>query len=552
MEIVRYWKAIKRRLWIIIFLSVVAVGAALWQESVQPPRYSATVLLVLNPNVPAAQLPFWDPELTARNLSETYTYWIHTRAFGQLVSKAMGGDASPEEVIGSISARQVGSTRFFEITAVSGTAERAQQLANVSAAVFVTENPQQREKPAEDTIRILQAELAYFREREQTYQQQFEELIVRRPVTEELEKQIEKTEAKLTAARESVIKILTALGQLDVSDVAGGPRTENTGFILDPAPLPTRPIYARSGQNVVFALAAAIALGIGVALLLEYLDLAVTLRTPEELEAALGLPTLGVVGVISGADRPEKGLVTVDHPKSPNAEAFRSVDTNIKLSRTAGAVRTILITSAGPSEGKTITASNLAVAMAESGDRVVLVDADLRRPSVHKFFGISNSVGLTNLLVDDSTDVAQHMIPSFVENLWVIPSGPIPPRPSVLLGTSRMGDMMRELLDRCDTVLLDSPPMMAVTDAVVLSSQVDGVLLVVMAGKTNRDLLNRSKEMLGNVGAQILGGVLNRVRSADLGAYYLYHYYRYARHRTRQEAFSAGRDADAGATEAFH
>lgn len=538
MEIVRYWKAIRRRLWVIVFLCVIAAGSALYQDSVQPPRYATTALLVLNnPTVPIGQLPYWDPEATTKSLSETYNYWIHTRAFGTLVSRAMGGDASPEEISSAISTKQVGTTRFYELTATSRTAERAQQIANVAAAVFVSENPQRKAKSDDETTRLLQTELTYFRDREEAYQKQYEDLLTRRPVTLDIEAQIEKTETKLTAARDYVIKILTALGQSGVTDLNGSAAKEDeAAFILEPAALPSAPILARSTQNMMFAIAAAMALGIGIALLLEYLDLAVTIRSPEELEAALGLATLGVVGVINGSDRPERALITVGHPKSPNAEAFRSVDTNMRLSRSGKPLRTILVTSAGPSEGKTLIAANLAVAMAEAGERVALVDADLRRPATHKFFRVANVVGLSNLLVDDTADVTDYMVTTFVENLWLIPSGPIPPRPSVLLSSTRMDDILRQLLERCDTVILDSPPVMAVTDSVVLSSRVDGILLVVMAGRTSRDLLQRSKDTLSNVGAEIIGAVLNRVRSSDLGAYYLYHYYRYARHKNGNEA----------------
>ncbi|MBI3978403.1 MAG: CpsD/CapB family tyrosine-protein kinase, partial [Chloroflexi bacterium] len=211
--------------------------------------------------------------------------------------------------------------------------------------------------------------------------------------------------------------------------------------------------------------------------------------------------------------------------------AFHSISANLKLSRTGSTVRSLLVTSPGPSEGKTLTAVNLAVALAEGGDRVVLVDADLRRPAVHKYFGIANGVGLTNFLMSGSESASDYLMATVVEHLWVLPSGPLPPRPQVLLSLPRMDRLLAELREEADLIIVDSPPVMAVADSVVLGNRVDGILMVVMAGRTGREMLVRTKETLANVGAVLVGSVLNKVRSSELGSYYLYYYYRQSRQR---------------------
>lgn len=223
-------------------------------------------------------------------------------------------------------------------------------------------------------------------------------------------------------------------------------------------------------------------------------------------------------------------ILTRDDPKSPVAEAFRTLRTNLQFAGLDEPLRKLLVTSAGPGEGKTTTAANLAVAVAQSGSRVFLIGADLRRPTVHQFFGIPNDIGVTNVLTG-VVPWQEALRPTDVDGLYILPSGPVPPNPAELLASERMRSLLDELAEHTDLLILDAPPVIAVTDAGVLSRLVDGTLLVVSVGLTPREIAKAAKEQLERVGARILGIVVNRLNEQSGYYYYYYHHY-YAEEKT--------------------
>lgn len=218
----------------------------------------------------------------------------------------------------------------------------------------------------------------------------------------------------------------------------------------------------------------------------------------------------------------QRQLIVHEQAKSPIAEAFRTLRTNIQYSKVDGDLRTIMITSAGPGEGKSTISANTAVAMAQSGKKVIIIDCDLRKPVQHKIFEKRNR-GLTNVLVEEipCQDVIQE---TEVENLWVMTSGPIPPNPSELLGSSRMNDVMAELKKEYDFMVFDAPPVVAVTDACVLASRMDGVALVVSAGIARPEMAQHARDLLIRANGRLLGVIMNRVEIQEEYSYYYYYY----------------------------
>ena len=215
------------------------------------------------------------------------------------------------------------------------------------------------------------------------------------------------------------------------------------------------------------------------------------------------------------------GLVTLSDPVSPASEAYRTLRMNIQFCSLDKELRTLLLTSPGAGEGKSTTLANLAVTMAQVEQRVILVDCDLRRPHLHTFFGLSNDIGLTTMMVDDGALESPPLLETSVKDLLLLSSGPEPPRPADLLGSRRMEAILERLVEMADIVLLDAPPVMAAADAAVLAAEVDGVLLVVSAGETKRENAQRAIEQLQKVNANIVGAVLsNAPRAAGLGSYY--------------------------------
>ena len=213
-------------------------------------------------------------------------------------------------------------------------------------------------------------------------------------------------------------------------------------------------------------------------------------------------------------------LITLANPRSPVAEAYRSLRTNLEFSSLDEPLRTMVVTSPAPEAGKSTTLANLAVTIGQAGKQVTLVDCDLRRPSLHEIFDVSNSAGLTSVMLDD-TQSAPPLRETGVAGLKLLVSGPLPPNPAELLGSRRMADLIKTLREQADMVLFDAPPVIAVTDAAILASQVDGVLLVLNAGVTKRDHAKRAKVALDKVNARIVGTVLNNVKlDTSLYGYY--------------------------------
>lgn len=214
-------------------------------------------------------------------------------------------------------------------------------------------------------------------------------------------------------------------------------------------------------------------------------------------------------------------LITLTEPRSAAAEAYRTLRTNLTFFAALDRpIETLVVTSAGPDEGKCQVLANLAVTMAQGERRTILVDADLRRPSLHEVFGVSNERGLTTMILDEQAVDAPPLLDVGVENLRLMPSGPLPPNPADVLGSAKMEQVIDALKERADIILFDAPPVVVVTDAAVLGTKVDGVLLVVSAGRTRRDHAERAKELLERVHVRILGAVLNEARrNASLSGY---------------------------------
>ncbi len=211
-------------------------------------------------------------------------------------------------------------------------------------------------------------------------------------------------------------------------------------------------------------------------------------------------------------------LITITDPRSPVSEAYRTLRTNLSFYSLDRPLQSLVITSPASGEGKSTTVANLAITMAQSGRRTVLVDCDLRRPQQAELFGLQSSPGLTNLMLDEVDTIP--LQETSIENLWLLASGPIPPNPADLLGTSRMDDLIANLLKQADIVLFDAPPVVAVTDAAILGAKTDGVLLVVQAGKTRRDHSERAKELLEKAKVHIVGVALtNAPRDNAVGDY---------------------------------
>jgi capsular exopolysaccharide synthesis family protein len=340
------------------------------------------------------------------------------------------------------------------------------------------------------------------------------------------------------------------LTKLKEAGISAGLKSSNIR-VVDPAMIPSSPSRPAKTRNIALSFLVGLVGGIGLALLREYMDN--TVKTPDDIENLSRLPSLAVVPAFSDGNRAKKTsrffkrptldqdkkieLVAQHLPKSQMAEAFRALRTALLLSQPEHPPQVILVTSALPREGKTTAAANLAVTLAQLGDKTVLIDADLRKPGVGRLLNLGSGkyAGLSSYLAGAST-LDQVTIPHpSIPNLAAIPTGPLPPNPADLLSSHKLAEAIAELRTKFKFVVIDSPPIMAATDAVILSVQTDGVLLVVRSGETPKEAFTRTRDLLVSVKSRLLGVVLNAVDASAPDYYYSYRYYPYSYGYSPQE-----------------
>ena len=329
--------------------------------------------------------------------------------------------------------------------------------------------------------------------------------------------------------------------------------TDNNISQVEVAIPPDKPVAPSRLTSVLAALILSTLFGAGLALFLEYLD--DTIRSTEDIEKYLGLPALAAIPSVESMQKRKLLLVGGNEETQPNqstellihtdtkssiAEAYRQLRTSILLSTAGHAPKSLLVTSSLPAEGKTTTATNTAISLAQTGAKVLIIDADMRRPRLHSVFNISNAAGLSTVL---STALSKEEVLDVIQydqaaNLHLLPSGPVPPNPAELIGSEQMASVFKLLQEEFTHVVVDSPPIASFTDGVLIASMVDGVILVVHSGKSSRQVVRRSRQLLQDVGAKVFGVVLNKVdlRSQDNYYYYQSYYHRsYYRHENEED-----------------
>jgi len=315
--------------------------------------------------------------------------------------------------------------------------------------------------------------------------------------------------------------LITKMKEADVSSDLKGTDIR----IIDPAQIPGSPIGPKRGFSILFAAFIGLGLGMAFAFFLEYID--TSMKTPEDIKR-IQIPYMGFIPTFDTNNQLE--LIVQEDPKSLISEAYRALRTGILFSGSKPSPQFIQVTSAGPQEGKTITTANVATVMAQSGSRVLIMDCDMRKPRIHEIFGMPNSRGLSDLLLNGEEGFS-FIKKTKVPNLDIIACGTIPANPSELLGSKRMQRLLTLLSEKYDRIIMDSPPVLAVTDSIVLSRLVEGIVLVVGAGASSKNGVTRAVELLKEVNARICGAVLNNLNVNKERYYYSrYYYYDYGKY----------------------
>jgi len=507
-----YLRVLRRRRVVVASAIVVIVAAALAASFLQTPVYQASADVLLQPR---ATESLFDPNTgqqtnPARQL-DTEIEVIKSQPVETAVKQKLG--SAPAVSVGG-----VGQTDVIRITATSTVPRKAADIANAYANAYVDFK---RTQAVSDDLAASQQIQGKIDDLQKQIDQVSNQIASAGPNRATAEQNLGPSRDALVNQQALFKSKLDQLG-VDAAIRTGGAQ------LVTSATTPESPFKPTPARNGLIALVVGVILGVGLAFLFERLD--DSIKDKEDVErVAQGVPTLGLIPVVaSWKTREQPHVISLEDPNSSVAEAYRSMRTAVQFMGLDQPMHTLQITSPSAAEGKTTTLANLAVALARSGQRVVMVDCDLRRPRIHDFFEASNEVGFTSVLLGEvPLSEAVQEIPG-ERLLMLLASGMLPPNPSELLASQRTVQILGALQAESDVVLIDSPPMLPVTDAAVLSARVDATMVVTRAGTTSRRELARAIELLRQVDAPLVGTVLNGV--ADESAYgYAYNYRYYSR-----------------------
>jgi polysaccharide biosynthesis transport protein len=522
--------------WLILLSTLIAGGTSFYVARQQPPIYSTTTTISVGNAIESL-----NPSNTELNITQQLAgFYVNLANRGSVrndVRQALGLNALPSEIF----VQQINNTNVIDITVRDTNPARAQAVANELVQQLVLRSPASQQDDLERVAFINSQLDSYETAIEETLQQIAEKQASLANLISA--RDIRQTQSDISTLEATLQTLRRDYGNLLGSTQRGA---TNTIRVIETAGLPQWPINNNSMTAVLTAAALGFVIATSAVYLLEYLDDTVKLST--EASRLTGLPTLTGIAAIPAEDR----LVTLHQARSPVAEAFRVLRTGIQFSSVDKPRRSLLIASATPLEGKSTVSANLAVVLAQAGHRVLLIDADLRRPTQHTLFDLPNQRGLTDLLLDYDVNArpaeAQLLVDDVtqvtrVQGLVLLTSGRVPPNPSELLGSTKLKHLTDLLLQRFDYVVFDSPPVLSVTDAVVLSAQVDGVILVIRAEKSRRAYTKQMVQTLRDVNANLVGTVLNDLKSGHEGYGSFYYYkdpYTYGTEKPPENAAAAG------------
>jgi len=509
-----YVRILRQRKWIVVAFAGLAVLASVGYCKLQKPQYTGTVQLLLTPQLSTTILQASNPNANLSNTIGTVDVPTDT----QVMESASVEKSAAESVKNppKVAVAEVGTTNVVNIATTSTNRVLAARAANAYANAYLKVEQYQSVSALTRASKLISGRISSVALQVTQLDQAI--ATANGPSATALNSQIPSLEAQLSTYQEELAQY-----SFYASLNTGG------GQIITPATVPTTPSAPKPIEYGIIAGILGLLIGLIVVLLLEYFD--DRIRSKNELEELMeGIATLGTIPVIpEWKDQKSTVLVTVDQPHSPAAEAYRSLRTAIQFVGLDRPTRLVQFTSPTASDGKTTTLANTAITLNEAGLRVFVVCCDLRRPRVHEFFGLSNDVGFTSVLLGDRQLVdAIQEVPNR-PGLHLLASGPKPPNPSELLASAKTRALLESLADLSDIVLIDSPPILPVTDPTVIAAYVDSVVLVASMGTSTRTGIKASLESLARVGAPLVGVVLNKVPESDNYAYYRYAYGTYGK-----------------------
>jgi polysaccharide biosynthesis transport protein len=522
-ELRDYLRVFRRQFVLILAITILGAAAAAAYTFRRTPVYesSASVLvraITTNAFDPGSRV---DQQLNMFNQRQL----AQSEPVAAIAAKSLRTTATPAQLLEHVRVDVPANSQILRIRYRDTVPLTAQRGADAFAEAYLASREADARARATTSQKSLQRDITRFQK-----QASAAEAVIADPDSDSSTRQA--AQVKLTAANNRLDQLLTQLSGFQSLDFT-------PGTVIAAADLPTTPASPNNRLDIGIGLLVGLFLGVVLAFVRDRTD--DRLRGREDLAERMDRPVLASIppltkrvrqeGKLRWRRRSKNSLVTLEQPNSPAAESYRTLRTRMARLASQLDINSVMVVSAGVGEGKSTTAANLAVALAETGKDVLLVSADLRRPRVHQFFGLPNKTGLSNLLTDgtppdkrktpvaDGKQMASELW-SVAPNLWVILSGPLPPHPSALMDSDAMRQFLKEQRDLFDFIILDCPPALVVADALALAPLADAVLVVADAKESDRDLVSRLKEELEQVGGKVVGSVLNRSKQASKNTYY--------------------------------
>ncbi|MCE5192180.1 MAG: polysaccharide biosynthesis tyrosine autokinase [Actinomycetia bacterium] len=510
MELRDYLNVIRARKWVIIQAVVIVTITALAVSFLQSPVYEGQAkVLISGTDAGSAILGTAISDLTSqpeRGL-QTQVQLMQLRPLAENTIRTLGLRESPDALLGRITVSAVGQTNIVTVTAKAGDARLAQMIANTMAEEFVAWSKEYKRESIKAAADEVQSRLD---------QAKAEVLDLGKKIS--AQGKSDDLAAELAIATGSYTTLAGQLEELRIQEQL----ETGSGRVVSPAVITEDPVEPSPMRNGALGLAVGLVFGLGMAFLYEYLDN--TIKSSEEAEKVFGAPVLGLIPAEKFEKDERRRLTLVSHPGTPAAEAYRVLRNSLDFINFEHNIKTLLVTSAAPAEGKSTVAANLAAGLAQAGKKVVLLSCDFRRPTTQQFFQVNTMIGLSDVLTGANSLKSALQRSAELQNLLILTSGKLPPNPSELLGSEKMHALIKELEEWADWVIIDTPPLLAVADGAAVARWVDGVLLVTKAGESTRDAGKKAAEMLGQIGARVIGAVVWGLESSAAGGGYGYHY----------------------------
>lgn len=491
LDLRKYFSLFLQWLWLIVVAGLVAGLVSYFVSKSMTPYYASSTLVLVN-EAPATRTTDYNSVLLSKQLANTYSQMMARDPILIKVADQLGLTDALEDIKEWITVAIVQDTQLIEVTAETTDPVLSADIANAIAIVFADNIQEIQSERFSQSKATLATQLDDVQKEIDTYATQAE----RASTTEERDR----LEAKVTQYRGIYSNLTLSYEQVRLSEA----QAVSSVVQVEPATPVLDPVKPRVLINTLLAAVLGSLIASSAVIARDVLD--DTIKTPEDIKRKFNLPILGVIDYSSTEpDSP----ITITDPRSPTVEAYRKLRTNIKYTSVDRPLRTLIVTSAEPGEGKSTIITNLGVVMAQSGKKVILADCDLRRPSIHTNFGLPNRNGMSTLFAESADVLESTQQPTQVKDLTVVTSGSLPPNPSELIGSQKMQTILEAMRQSSDVILLDVPPVLTVSDTTTLAPSLDGVILVVRTGKTRASAFKQTIEQLHQVNARVLGIVLN-------------------------------------------